>query len=174
MGHARTASARSPAHALPGFAARAVLIRHNRTVSARARTTRPGQWMTVEDALTSGVKKRITAPVRTMRLRRVSPERRPVPPHAEPAAPSPMTTAVRLPHKQTVCNLLATHYFRSQVLRQPLQVMISGAVCSQGTTRVQAVRPVTTVSVNSPVALPIQHRTEGSAAMTTRPGRPTC
>jgi hypothetical protein len=41
-GRARTASARSRAHALPDSAARPAPTRHNRMVSARARTTRHG------------------------------------------------------------------------------------------------------------------------------------
>eukprot|EP01043_Picozoa_sp_COSAG02_P000915 COSAG02_NODE_18_length_54986_cov_345.599322_49_plen_241_part_00 len=99
-GFARTASMVRSAPALPDSAARPAPTRHNRTVSARAPTTRLG-WARGTDtrALTSWAMNNTALKSRTQR---VSPQRPRAPSHAGAAAPSITTIAVSCHHHQFI------------------------------------------------------------------------
>ena len=110
-GPARTASARTLVHALPGSAVRLALIQHNRAVSARARTTRPGLTLDTTGVHAPGLPRTVSTTVRGTapgeRTQRGSRQRSPAQSHARAAAPSPTMIAVRC---QRISDLHAASY----------------------------------------------------------------
>eukprot|EP01046_Picozoa_sp_COSAG06_P027398 COSAG06_NODE_2417_length_6906_cov_8.394803_4_plen_268_part_00 len=133
-GPVRTASASIPAPALPDSAARPAPTRHNRTVSARARTTRLGwtqmYWLIPSVGILCGTQM-IRTHLRALfsmsptivntaldtRTQRGSPLRRPAPSLARAPAPSPTTIAVSYHHRISPSVLLHTCLSLSPWLR---------------------------------------------------------